>query len=80
MAELAWLEGKSSQIPEILGGVFDKALGADSLWARGEVGFWMWKVGAIDRPPDHAAEPFALHMSGDWAGAAAAWRAIGCPY
>ena len=27
-----------------------------------------------------AAEPFALHIEGDWAAAADRWREIGCPY
>ncbi len=80
MAELAWLEGHSEEIPSILGSVYARALDADSRWARGELGFWMWKAGAIDRPPDRAAEPFSLHIKGDWVGSARAWRTIGCPY
>jgi DNA-binding NarL/FixJ family response regulator len=27
-----------------------------------------------------AAEPFALELAGDWAGAAARWDRLGCPY
>jgi DNA-binding CsgD family transcriptional regulator len=40
----------------------------------------MWKAGAINKPPDAAAEPFALHMNGSWKEAADAWHNIGCPY
>ncbi len=80
MAEHAWLEGRGGEIPGILGDFYERALATDSLWARGEVGFWMWKAGAIDGPPDMAAEPFAAHMSGDWRRAAVLWREIGCPY
>jgi DNA-binding CsgD family transcriptional regulator len=40
----------------------------------------MWRAGAIDRPPERAAEPYALQISGDWRAAAEAWRRIGCPY
>ena len=80
LAELAWLNGRSEDIPGILDDIYARALDADSRWARGEVGFWMWKSGAVEGPPDRAAEPFALQMRGDWEGAAAAWRAIGCPY
>ncbi|HVR78982.1 MAG TPA: LuxR C-terminal-related transcriptional regulator [Acidimicrobiia bacterium] len=80
LAELAWLEGRSAEIPKILDWVWSQALDADSRWARGEVGFWMWKAGAIGGPPDAAAEPFALHMDGKWGDAADLWRDLGCPY
>lgn len=80
LAELAWIEGRSEEIPGILDWVFEGALEADSRWARGEVGFWMWKAGAIDGPPDRAAVPFDLHMRGDWEAAADLWNQIGCPY
>ena len=80
LAELAWLEGRSAEIPDILEWVWAQALAADSSWARGEVGFWMWKAGAIDGPPDSAAEPFALHMNGRWREAAESWHEIGCSY
>ncbi len=66
LAELAWLEGRIEDVPVILDWVFREALGADSRWARGEVGFWMWQAGTITGPPDRAADPFALHMMGDW--------------
>jgi DNA-binding CsgD family transcriptional regulator/tetratricopeptide (TPR) repeat protein len=80
LAELAWLEGRSEDIPRILERVFAEALNADSVWARGEVGFWMWKAGAISAAPDRAAAPFDLHMRGEWREAAEEWRRIGCPY
>jgi DNA-binding NarL/FixJ family response regulator len=40
----------------------------------------MWRAGAIPEPPDRAARPFALQMSGDWEAAADDWEEIGCPY
>ena len=80
LAELAWLDGRHEEIPSLLAEIYSRALDADSRWAQGELGFWMWQAGAVDGPPDRAAEPFALHMRGDWAGAAAAWHEIGCPY
>jgi DNA-binding CsgD family transcriptional regulator/tetratricopeptide (TPR) repeat protein len=80
LSELAWLEGRRGEIPGILEWVFAEAMAADSTWARGEVGFWMWKAGAIDEPPERAAAPFDLHMKGDWEAAAEVWLEIGCPY
>ena len=80
LAEHSWLWGKGGSVPDLIGPAYQRALAADSPWARGELGFWMWRVGAIDGPPEHSAEPFQLQMSGDWEGAARAWRSIGCPY
>ena len=80
LAELAYWEGRTAEIPQILDWAYGEALTSDSTWARGEVGFWMWKAGAIEDPPDGAAEPFTLHMRGDYGAAAAAWSKLGCPY
>ena len=55
LAELAWLNGRSEDIPGILDDVYARALDADSRWARGEVGFWMWKAGAIEGPTDRGS-------------------------
>lgn len=80
LAESHWLRGNSEAMEATLQDAYRRALDTDSEWARGEVGFWMWKAGAIDGPPDNAASPFALHMSGEFEAAAEAWRTIGCPY
>ena len=80
LAELRWLQGRSEEATGILSEPYAAALGTDSPWAQGEIGFWMWRNGGIDRPPPLAAEPFALHMEGDWAAAADRWHEIGCPY
>jgi DNA-binding CsgD family transcriptional regulator len=80
LAELALLEGRGEEVPGILEWVFAEALKADSIWARGEVGYWMWKSGAITDPPERAAVPFRLLMQGKWREAAHRWGQIGCPY
>ncbi len=80
LAEHAWLRGDEEGIRSAIGADFAKALDTDSPWARGEMGLWMWRAGVIDGPPGGAAEPFALQMAGQWKAAAAAWRAVGCPY
>jgi DNA-binding CsgD family transcriptional regulator/tetratricopeptide (TPR) repeat protein len=79
-AEHHWLTGDPGTALDVLEPAFTRALDTDSEWARGEIGFWMWRVGAIEGPPDGAAEPFALQMAGEWQAAADAWRQIGCPY
>lgn len=80
LAEHHWLSGRPQLGLEALANAYERALDTDSQWARGEIGYWMWSCGAIDRPPDGAAHPFALQMEGRWEEAAAAWRNMGCPY
>jgi DNA-binding CsgD family transcriptional regulator len=79
-AEHFWLAGKPEEGRDHLEPAFSRALDTDSEWARGEIGFWMWRIGAIEGPPERAAEPFALQMAGEWRAAADAWGDIGCPY
>jgi DNA-binding CsgD family transcriptional regulator len=57
-----------------------RAEGLIDPWWRGELGFWAWGAGALDRLPDGSAEPYELHVSGRYHAAASAWDAIGCPY
>ena len=80
LAEAAWLSGRPEEIPVLLGELYRRALDCDSEWARGEVGFWMWRAGVIDGPPSQAASPFALQMAGRWREAADEWAELGCPY
>ena len=79
-AEYFWLKGEPERALDQLAPAYARALDTDSEWARGEIGFWMWRVGAIDGPPEGAAGPFASQMSGDWRAAAKTWQEFGCPY
>jgi len=80
LAEYHWLVGDTASMLPVLESSYRRALDTDSEWARGEVGYWMWKAGSIEAAPPAAAEPFALQMTGKWREAAEAWREIGCPY
>ncbi len=80
LVESEWLHGRITARASLLEQAWARAAETDSPWARGEVGFWMWRLGSFDGAPEGAAEPFALHMDGDWLSAAEAWRALGCPY
>ena len=46
----------------------------------GELALWRRRAGVDEPSPDGAAEPFAVHLSGDWEAAAALWGELGCPY
>jgi DNA-binding CsgD family transcriptional regulator len=49
-------------------------------WDRGELAWLLWQAGERDIPTNDLAEPYALQIAGDFAGAAAAWHELGCPY
>ncbi|MDQ2653843.1 MAG: LuxR C-terminal-related transcriptional regulator [Chloroflexota bacterium] len=49
-------------------------------WQRGEVAWRLTQAGEQGIPGADLAHPYALLMAGDFAGAAAAWRALGFPY
>lgn len=80
LAEYHWLRGDVTAMIDVLREPYERALDTDSRWARGELGFWLWRSGALDAAPAGAAEPYALQIAGDWRAAAAAWADIGCPY
>jgi DNA-binding CsgD family transcriptional regulator len=88
-AEAAWLGGQPERAIPIVEQTlasntssFDLAGG----WGFAELTFWHGRLGA--GPADHGAArptagadtPFGLQTAGDWTGAAARWRALGCPY
>jgi DNA-binding CsgD family transcriptional regulator len=79
-AEAAWSNGRSSEIRSLVGDLYESAHAAGLQWPAGELAFWLWRAGALPEPPSDVAEPYALHMAGDWRSAAAAWEQIGCPY
>jgi DNA-binding NarL/FixJ family response regulator len=49
-------------------------------WLRGEFAWLLWQTGERDIQTDDLGPPYALQIAGDFAGAAAAWRELGCPY
>ena len=79
-AELAWLKGDLEQLRHEASTVLQMAPSRNSRWIQGEFVFWLWRAGGAPQTHDGIAAPYALHMSGDWRGAANAWKEIGCPY
>lgn len=79
-AEAAWWAGDTATAGDEAAAVFDLACRQKDRWATGELALWMWWAGRLAGSPEGAAAPFALHIQGDFAGAAEAWNAIGCPY
>jgi DNA-binding CsgD family transcriptional regulator/tetratricopeptide (TPR) repeat protein len=79
-AEAAWLDGRPDRAATEACAVYDLAVQYKHPWHIGELGYWRWKAGDLEEPPDGAADPYARQIRGDWAGAAEAWTALGCPY
>ncbi len=79
-AENAWLDGDVAGTAAAARAAYPLVAKRGSVWARGELAFWLWRAGALDGPPANAAEPYARSIAGDWSGAQAAWSALHCPY
>jgi DNA-binding CsgD family transcriptional regulator len=81
-AEAAWLDDDLTRLrPEAERGLaaVHQASPFDAWW-RGEAAFWARKAGILHPMPEAAAEPWRLHVQGDYAAAAQAWKRLGCPY
>jgi DNA-binding CsgD family transcriptional regulator/tetratricopeptide (TPR) repeat protein len=77
-AEAAWLRGDVEAIaPEA-----DVAFAHDVYdpWQQGDLALHMWRAGALQSPPDHIAEPYALQIAGRWRDAASAFDAVSRPW
>jgi DNA-binding CsgD family transcriptional regulator/tetratricopeptide (TPR) repeat protein len=79
-AEAAWLAGDRERTTHEAQAALEMTVGHRNDWIVGELAFWLWRAGEMTEPPPAAAEPFVLQIGGDWAAAAAAWQALGCPY
>jgi DNA-binding CsgD family transcriptional regulator len=81
LAERAWLRRQpADRIQGWVTSDYERSVHLGVPWAKGELAYWMWRAGALTRPPPGCPEPVSLQIAGDWRGAAEAWRAIGCPY
>ena len=79
-AEAALLAGDPQRAREELEAVREAVFARANPWDRGRCAWLLWQAGVRDIPLDGLADPYARQIAGDWAGAAAAWRALGDPY
>jgi DNA-binding CsgD family transcriptional regulator/tetratricopeptide (TPR) repeat protein len=79
-AEAAWRQGDPEQTVAEARYGFELACRHGDSWVVGELGFWMWRAGALAAAGEEMAKPFALQIAGDWRAAAETWEQIGCPY
>jgi DNA-binding CsgD family transcriptional regulator len=79
-AEAALLGGDGKRAWKEAMAVRDLVFTRRNSWLQGELAWLLWQAGDRDVPTDDLAEPYALQIGGDYVGAAAAWRELGCPY
>ena len=83
-AEHAWLEGDTDGVVAAAREIHALATRRSDVWARDELAWWLWRVGAATTPgppgPSGQPTPYVRAVAGDWQGAAAAWAALGFPY
>jgi DNA-binding CsgD family transcriptional regulator len=79
-AEALWLGGRPEEIADATAETFESAVRLGAPWPLAELAWWRRQGGTDEPVPAEAAGPFAQQLRGDWSGAAAAWRAAGCPY
>jgi DNA-binding CsgD family transcriptional regulator len=80
-AEAFWLQGKRDEVEQATAGALALARERRSRWFTAELMAWRRRAGTSDEfAEDEITGPYALEFAGDWAGAAAAWRELGCPY
>ena len=78
--EVAALAGRADLAASASDDVLALARERNAAWIAGELAFWRRRAGIVEPCPAVAAEPFAVHLSGDWARAAQIWERTGCPY
>lgn len=78
--ELASLAGDARAAAAASEATLELACERSASWVVGELAFWRRRAGVDEPCPAGAAEPFAVHLSGDHGRAAELWRRIGCPY
>ncbi|MEN3362582.1 MAG: hypothetical protein V7637_6564 [Mycobacteriales bacterium] len=83
LAEAAWLAGDPDRARAVaartLASLPPGGDGAGGSVAA-ELAYWAGRLGLPAVAPPGASGPYTLQVAGDWSAAAAAWRALDCPY
>lgn len=79
-AEAAWLAGDVTGAADEARALAQIARDKRHPWFAAELLYWLDRCGERAEVADWLARPYALQLAGDWRAAAAAWRALGCPY
>ncbi|MEV6838856.1 AAA family ATPase [Streptomyces sp. NPDC051133] len=77
--EATWLAGGHELVRAEAERCLASLAGRTHPWLSGPLACWIRRAGG-EPPQVPAAGPYALELAGDWAGAAAQWDSLGCPY
>ncbi len=78
--EAAALAGQRALANEASAKTLELALERGAQWIAGALAFWRRRAGIDEPVPGGIAEPYALHLSGDFAAAEVLWHRLGSPY
>jgi DNA-binding CsgD family transcriptional regulator len=79
-AEAAWLAGDRARTIAEARTALDHACRNREPWYYDELTYWLRLAGETVSLAPWSGTPFARQVAGDWAGAAAEWERLGCPY
>src|SRR4029077_16907015 len=79
-AEAAWLADDRAAVLTAVKPAYEMVCRRRDPRMKGELAAWLWRIGALEQIPNDIAAPYSLEIAGDWKGAAAAWKRLGCPY
>jgi DNA-binding CsgD family transcriptional regulator len=80
-AEAAWLEGRDEDAAREAATALPQAIDHHLPALAADLVLWCCRGGLVQPIPDFCArQPAALEAAGQWQDAAAAWRALGCPF
>jgi DNA-binding CsgD family transcriptional regulator/tetratricopeptide (TPR) repeat protein len=79
-AEAAWLRGDRDGVRREAQPAYELVCSRQDPRMKGELAAWLWRVDGLEQIPTDIPEPYTLEFSGDWHGAAGAWKELGCPY
>lgn len=79
-AEVAFLAGDIAAAGEETRAALELAVERGHSRFAGELSYWQWKCGDRGSASASIDSPYARQIVGDWAGAAAAWDVMACPY
>jgi DNA-binding CsgD family transcriptional regulator len=79
-AEAAWLAGDREGVAREAQPAYQRVCQRRDPRMKGELAVWLRRAGMLNEQPSDIAQPYAMEISGDWRGAAEAWKALSCPY
>jgi tetratricopeptide (TPR) repeat protein len=79
-AEAAWLAGDRDGVVREVQPAYELVCQRRDPRMKGELAAWLARVDALEQHPTDIPEPYALEISGDWRGAARAWKELRCLY